>query len=78
MENTLDSVIIILLHLFFFRSYDIIPLFIVLNYVVEVLVKYKVSMWLGLFLLTNFPGNTFILHSRIPLIYLQCTTIEHH
>ena len=59
MENTLDSVIIILLRLFFFRSYDIIPDFIVLIYVVEVLVKYKVSMGLRLFFLTNFPAATF-------------------
>ena len=42
------------------RSYGLILDSIVLIYVVEELVKYKVSMGLHLFFWANFPGTTFI------------------
>ena len=62
--STLESRINVPLRLLFFgifsRSYGLIPDSIVIIYVVDVLVKYKVSMGLRLFFLTNFPGATFI------------------
>ena len=53
---TLESILIELIFWGVFRIYGLIPDTIVLIYVVEVLVKYKVSMELCLFFLTNFPG----------------------
>ena len=71
---TLESGINIRLHFLIFwnfsRSYGLIPDSIVLILVVDVLVKYKASMGLFLFVLTNFPGAMFICFDKFSRGYV--------
>jgi hypothetical protein len=60
LESGINIPLRLLIFGFFSRSYGLIPDSIVLIYVAEVLDKYKVSMGLCLFFLTNFTGAMFI------------------